>query len=107
MRKRDKETREMRDSLTKGDEIVTIGGIVCRIDTIKEETIIVTLNSSHTRMEILKSAVGSVRRKSEVKKAAAEAPAEEKEDSKPASNAKKVTPKRLGTRKESAEEKAE
>ncbi|MBQ6621650.1 MAG: preprotein translocase subunit YajC [Mogibacterium sp.] len=107
-RKRDKETREMRDSLTKGDEIVTIGGILGKIDTVKEDTVIISINSSHTKMEITKTAVGSVRRKTESKKAD-EAPAEEKEE-KSASNTKKVTPKKLGARKEnaeSAEEKSE
>ena len=91
----------MRSSLPKGDEIITIGGIIGRIDAVKEDTIVITINSSHTKMEIVKTAVGSVRNRAEQKKAAE--PAEEKEDTKAASNNRKVIPKRLGARKSTEE----
>ena len=38
-KKQEKEIREMRDGLQVGDEITTIGGIIGKIVSIKEETI--------------------------------------------------------------------
>ena len=39
-KKKDKELKEMRDSLAVGDTVVTIGGIVANVAKIEEETII-------------------------------------------------------------------
>ena len=40
-KKKDKELKEMRDSLAVGDTIVTIGGIVANVAKIEEETIVI------------------------------------------------------------------
>ncbi len=40
-RKRQKEEQEMRSSLEIGDEIITIGGIVGRVVTIREEDLVI------------------------------------------------------------------
>ena len=40
-KKKDKELKEMRDSLAVGDTVVTIGGIVANVAKIEEETIVI------------------------------------------------------------------
>ncbi|HET7581039.1 MAG TPA: preprotein translocase subunit YajC [Bacillales bacterium] len=42
--KRQKQTREMQSSLTKGDKIVTIGGFRGTIDAIDEDTLVIRSN---------------------------------------------------------------
>ena len=55
----------MRDSLTVGDEITTIGGIIGKIVSIKEETLVLETSHDRTRIRILKTAVSRVDVKAE------------------------------------------
>lgn len=66
-KKKDKELKEMRDSLAVGDTIVTIGGIVANVAKIEEETIVIEFGPSRTKMPIQKWAIGSVQSKKESK----------------------------------------
>ena len=59
-KKQEKETQNMRNSLSIGDEIVTIGGIVGIITNITEETITIISSRDRTRIQFLKSAVSRV-----------------------------------------------
>ncbi len=59
-KKQEKETQEMRNSLSIGDEIVTIGGIVGIITNITDETITIISSRDRTRIQFLKSAVSRV-----------------------------------------------
>ena len=54
------EAADMRNNLTVGDEITTIGGIIGKIVSIKEETMIIETGRDHTRIRLLKSAVRNV-----------------------------------------------
>lgn len=65
-KKKDKELKEMRDSLNVGDTIVTIGGIVANVAKIEEDTIIIEVGPSRTKMPIQKWAIGSVQEKKEI-----------------------------------------
>ena len=65
--KKDKELKEMRDSLAVGDTVVTIGGIVANVAKIEEETIVIEFGPSRTKMPIQKWAIGSVQSKKEIK----------------------------------------
>ena len=78
-RKRDKEVTSMRAALKPGDNIVTIGGIVGKIVRIKDDRILIETGSGKTKMEIVKSAVGSVVGKQESDKKEDKQP-EEKAD---------------------------
>ena len=81
-KKQEKQAQSMRDSLQVGDEITTIGGIIGKIVSIKEETMVIETTRDHTRIRLLKSAVRSVDVRVEearAPKAAEEAPAEETE----------------------------
>ena len=57
--KRKKEAQNMRDSLTVGDEITTIGGITGTICAVKENTIVIETGADRVRIEFTKWAVSS------------------------------------------------
>ena len=58
--KRKKKAQEMRDSLKKGDMITTIGGIVARVVSIKDDTILIETSKNNARLRIKKWAVQDV-----------------------------------------------
>ncbi len=64
-KKQEKETANMRNSLAVGDEITTIGGIIGKIISIKEETILIETSGDRTKIRLLKSAVRNVDVKAE------------------------------------------
>lgn len=64
-RKRQKEEQELRASIEIGDEIVTIGGIVGRVVTIRENDLIIETGSDRTKMKIERWAVNTNRTKME------------------------------------------
>lgn len=57
--KRQKQTKTMQESLKRGDEIVTIGGIHGKIDAVDESTVYVTV-AEGTILRLQKQAIGSV-----------------------------------------------
>ena len=57
--KRKKEAQNMRDSLTVGDVITTIGGITGTICTVEENTIVIESGVDRVRIELTKWAVSS------------------------------------------------
>lgn len=81
-KKREKEIREMRDSLNSGDEIITIGGIFGKIIKVKEDMVTIEVGSDKTRFNITKWAVGSVINKKETKESKKEESKDSKEDKK-------------------------
>ncbi len=64
-KKQERESQNMRDSLQVGDEITTIGGIIGKIVSIKEETLVLETSHDRTRIRILKTAVSRVDVKAE------------------------------------------
>ena len=57
--KRKKQAEEMRNSLKKGDQITTIGGIVGKIVQVTDENIIIETSDDRVRMELTKWAVST------------------------------------------------
>lgn len=57
--KRKKAAENMRNSLTVGDEITTIGGITGTICAVKESTIVVETGADRVRIEFTKWAVST------------------------------------------------
>lgn len=57
--KRQKEQTRMQESLSKGDRVVTIGGIRGSIAAVKEDTVVLKVDDN-TKMEFNRSAVSSV-----------------------------------------------
>lgn len=57
-RKRQKEEQAVRDNISIGDEITTIGGIMGRVVTVKEDSIIIETGADRTKLRIIRSAIG-------------------------------------------------
>ena len=64
-KKQEKAMNDMRNNLTVGDEITTIGGIIGKVVSIKEETCVIESAHDRTKIRILKSAVSRVDVKAE------------------------------------------
>lgn len=59
-KKQEKETKSMLDNLQVGDEITTIGGIIGKIISIKDETVLIETSRDCTKIRILRTAVRHV-----------------------------------------------
>ena len=74
-KKREKQVQEMRQAIEVGDEIVTIGGIVGRVVSIKEDTLVVETSAERCKLRLARWAVQqnntATERANEAKKAAA------------------------------------
>ncbi len=102
-RKKDKADREMRDSLRVGDEIITIGGVVGKVEKITEKTVVISTGAGRNKIEFLKTAIANVSRtESSAPAPKKEEPVEEKDDTRPNKD-KKVTPKKLTKKSDSQE----
>lgn len=64
-KKQERQINDMRNNLQVGDEITTIGGIIGKIISIKEETVMIETGHDRTKIRILKSAVRNVDVKAE------------------------------------------
>lgn len=96
-KKREKETKNMIDSIKKGDKIVTIGGIRGTVLSVKEGTVVVKVDDT-TKIEFTKGAIASV-----VDKKAETAAAEKVEAPAAKAAPKKSTSKKTTKKKESVE----
>ncbi len=59
-KKQQREDQAMRDSLAVGDEVTTIGGIIGKVVSIKEETFVLETTKDKTHIRFLKGAIRSV-----------------------------------------------
>lgn len=64
-KKQEKETTAMRNNLAVGDEITTTGGIIGKIISIKEETVMIETGNEKTKIRLLRSAIRNVDVKAE------------------------------------------
>lgn len=64
-KKQEKEQNDMRNNLQVGDEITTIGGIIGKVVSIKEETVTIETSHDRTKIRIFRSAVRNVDVKAE------------------------------------------
>lgn len=81
-KKKQKEEQTMRDNIQVGDEITTIGGIMGRVVTVKEDSLIIETGADRNKMKITRWAVSTNNTANEKieaeRKAAAEAREAEK-----------------------------
>ena len=56
-KKREKEVQEMRQAIEVGDEVVTIGGIVGRVVSIKEDTLVVETSAERSKLRLARWAI--------------------------------------------------
>ena len=59
-KKQEKKDAEMRNQLQVGDEVTTIGGIIGKVVSIKEETFVLETTKDRTRIRFLRGAIRSV-----------------------------------------------
>ena len=59
-KKREKATNEMRNNVQVGDEVVTQGGIVGRVVSIKEDNVVVETGSERSKIRIKRWAIAAV-----------------------------------------------
>ena len=81
-KKREKEEAAMREAIQVGDEVTTIGGIIGKVVSIKDETFVLETTKDRTKIRFLKGAIRTVDVKiadvvaaQQAEKEAAEAPA--------------------------------
>ncbi len=58
-KKRQKQEQEMRNSIEIGDEIVTIGGIIGRVVTVKDDSLVIETGADKLKMKVERWAVGT------------------------------------------------
>lgn len=92
-KKRDNETKRMRNSLQEGDEIVTIGGIVGKVLNVKEDSVVVYAGTDKTKLEFKKWAIGEVTKRNEKPVKVEAAKEEADEPAEPKKKIKKLTRK--------------
>ena len=59
-KKQEKEHNEMKNALAVGDEVTTIGGIIGKVVSIKEETFVLETTKSKTRIRFHKGAIRTI-----------------------------------------------
>ncbi len=64
-KKQEKQTKAMLDSLAVGDEVTTIGGIIGKVVSIKEETVLIETGRDKTRIRFLRTAIRNIDVKAE------------------------------------------
>ncbi len=56
-RKRDKETQRMRNSIQVGDEVLTVGGIIGLVVSIKEDTVVLETGGDRSKIRLKRWAI--------------------------------------------------
>lgn len=59
-RKKEKKTQEMRNSLQVGDNVTTVGGILGRVVSIKDDSVVIETGADRNKIRIKKWAIQSV-----------------------------------------------
>lgn len=101
-KKRQKEEQQMRDNIQVGDEITTIGGIMGRVVTTKEDSLIIETGADRNKMKITRWAVqtnNTANEKLEAERQAAKEAAEAEKKAKMEEAADKSKAKRKKTKK--------
>ncbi len=68
-KKREKKANEMRSSLKAGDSVVTIGGIVGKVSSVKDDEVTIEVGADRTRFVLKKWAISTVEEKNDKKTA--------------------------------------
>jgi preprotein translocase subunit YajC len=69
-RKRDKQIKDMRAALKRGDDIITIGGIHGKITKVTDDVVVIELEHAKQRMKLQKWAIHSVVNAAEIEEIA-------------------------------------
>lgn len=63
-KKKEKEVKQMRNTLSVGDEVITIGGICGKIVKTKDQTLILQVGADKVKFEVTRWSISSVTKKS-------------------------------------------
>ncbi|WAW15496.1 preprotein translocase subunit YajC [Peptostreptococcus equinus] len=66
-KKKEKKLTEMRNSLEKGDTVVTVGGIIAKVSKVEEEKVILELGPNRTKVPFERWAIGRIIEKTQTK----------------------------------------
>ena len=83
-KKQEKETNALRNSLSIGDEVTTIGGIIGRVINVKDDTFVLETTRDRTRIRFERAALKRIDRKFDAPEATEEPATEETETKKDA-----------------------
>ena len=83
-KKQEKETNALRNSLSIGDEVTTIGGIIGRVINVKDDTFVLETTRDRTRIRFERAALKRIDRKFDAPEATEEPATEENETKKDA-----------------------
>ncbi len=72
-KKRSKEMQDMLNNIQVADEVVTNGGIIGRVLSVKEDTVLIETGSDRTKIRVLKNAIAKNNTVHEMPESAAEA----------------------------------
>lgn len=64
-KKQQRETQQMRDSIARGDTVVTAGGIVGVVITVKDDMVLLESSGDKTKIQVQKWAISSILEKAE------------------------------------------
>lgn len=59
-RKKEKEVQRMRNALQTGDSVITVGGVIGRVVSIKDDSIVIETGADRNKMQIKKWAIQTV-----------------------------------------------
>ena len=90
-KKKQKEEQAMRDNIQIGDEITTIGGIIGRVVTVKDDSLIIETGADRNKMKVARWAVGTNNTANEKMEAERQAAKEAAAAEKAAKRARKET----------------
>ena len=94
-KKKEKAEAEMRAGLKVGDDVLTIGGVKGKVVKVTETTVVIATGSDRTKIEFVKSAIGSVQAGDSKAAEKTEKKADDVAEEKIPDRTKKVTPKKL------------
>lgn len=64
-KKKDKQLKDMRESLKVGDKVTTIGGIIANVAKVEEDCVVLELGPNRTKVPFEKWAIGTIEAKKE------------------------------------------
>ena len=104
-KKRDKEDKEIRESLAIGDEVITIGGIIGIVVRLADDTLVIETGGDRSKLRIQRTAIKENVTGAERRQAALQAAKAEKLSSlTPAASSSEVSAKKEKKKKDSEEE---
>lgn len=83
-KKRNKEMQDMLNNIQVADEVITNGGIIGRVLSVKEDTVLIETGSDRTKIRVLRSAIAKNNTMHEAPAEAAPAKKKKGKDDKPA-----------------------